>query len=413
MKRIVTFAMFIVTVVLAVRVQGGDSPRFRGPAGDGKFPETGLLKKWPDGGPKLAWSVQGLGKGYSSPTVVNGTIYVTGMDDQKQGYLFAFGLDGSPKWKTAYGPELGRSGPAVAGTRGTPTIDMDRIFIMTGFGKLIIIEPTKGQVLKTIDLLERFGAGQAKFGFAECVLVDGQKVICTPGGPKTSLVAIDKNTGETIWQTRDFNQPTGYCSGRLISHGGRRLFITMAAQGVVAIDPNTGKVLWQYEHRNQSGVQPNPPLYEGGMIYICSGRGTGGVMLALSDDGLSVTPKWTDKTLDCQMQGVVVVDGYIYGTAQSGDKGLVCIEWKTGKVMWNAAATKRGVVIYADGMLYVYAEDGTMYLVKPNPAAFEPVSQFVVSGGTDEHWAHPTIANGRLYVRHGDALMAYDIKAGP
>jgi outer membrane protein assembly factor BamB len=308
---------------------------------------------------------------------------------------------------------MGQTGPAKAGTRGTPTIDTDRIFLMTAFGKLVMVEPTKGQVLKTIDLLERFGAGQAKFGFAECVLVDGQKVICTPGGPKTSLVAIDKNTGETIWQTKDFNQPTGYCSARLISHGGRQLVVTMVAQGLVVIDPNTGKVLCQYEHRNQSGVQPNPPLYEGGMIYICSGRGTGGAMLALSDDGLSITPKWTDKTLDCQMQGVVVVDGYIYGTAQSGDKGLVCIEWKTGKVMWNAAATKRGVVIYADGMLYVYTEDGTVFLVKPNPAAFEPVSQFAVSGGTDEHWAHPTIANGRLYVRHGDALMAYDIKAGP
>jgi len=411
-RRIVVFSMLIVMIVPGVSVIAGDSPRFRGPAGDGKFLETGLLKEWPEGGPKLAWSVQGLGKGFCSPTVVDGTIYVTGMDDQKQGYLFAFNLDGSAKWKTPYGQEIGQTGPARPGTRATPVINGNRIFLMTSFGKLITFEPTKGQVLKTVDLLERFGAEQAKFGFAECVQVDGNKVICTPGGPDASLVALDKNTGETIWQTKGLSKPPAYCASRLIRHGGKRLLVTMVQNALVAIDPDTGNVLWQHEHPNRHGVQPNPPLYDGGMIYICSGAGAGGAMLALSDDGLSVTPKWTDKTLDCQMHGVVVVDGYIYGTAQSGNKGLVCLDWKTGKVMWNSNAIKRGVVIYADGMLYVYAEDGTMHLVKPNAEAFEPVSQFAVSEGTNEHWAHPTIANGRLYVRHGDALMAYDIKAG-
>jgi outer membrane protein assembly factor BamB len=425
MSRGVPFTLFLMMIVLGVAVDGADCPRFRGPAGDGTFPETGLLKKWPDSGPKLAWSVSGLGKGYSSAAVVDGTIYVTGMDDQQQGHLFAFGLDGSPKWKTAYGPELGQRGPAKPGTRGTATIDTDttlrsgaslrstsRIFLMTGFGKLVMIEPAKGQVLRTIDLLERFGAAQAKFGFAECVLVDGQKVICTPGGPDASLAALDKNTGETIWQTKGLSQPSACCAARLIRHGGRRLVVTMVEQGVVGVDPDTGKVLWQREHLHGAGVQPNPPLYEDGMLYICSGMGAGGAMLALADDGLSVTPKWTDKTLDCQMHGVVLIDGYIYGTAQSANKGLVCLELKTGKVMWNTPVIIRGVVISADGMLYVYAEDGTMHLVEPSAEAFEPVSHFAVSQGTEEHWAHPTISNGRLYVRHGDALMAYDIKAG-
>jgi outer membrane protein assembly factor BamB len=411
MKRIVPFSMFLVTIVLGVRADGGDCPRFRGPASDGKFLETGLLKRWRAGGPKLAWSVQGLGKGYSSPTVVDGTIYVTGMDEQNQGHLFAFGLDGSPKWKTAYGPEWGQRGPARLGTRGTTTVDGDRVLLTTSFAKLVVVDATKGQVLKSIDLLERFGAAQAKFGFAECVQVDGRKVICTPGGPDASLVALDKNTGETIWQTKGLSQPTGYCSARLIRHGGRRLVVTMLAKAVVGVDADTGKVLWQHPYPQRFEVQPNPPLYEDGMIYICSGARAGGMMLALADDGQSVTPKWTDQTLDCQMHGVVVIDGYIYGTAQSG-KGLVCLEWKSGKVMWNTTAIKRGVVICADGMLYIYAEDGTMHLVRPSPEAFEPVSQFVVSGGTDDHWAHPTIAHGRLYVRHGDALMAYDIKAG-
>jgi len=411
MKKIAPFAVFSLTIILAASVHGGDCPRFRGPAGDGNFHETGLLKKWPDGGPKLSWSVKGLGKGYSSPTVVDGTVYVTGMDDQNQGYLFAFSPDGTTKWKANYGPEMGKSGPARPGTRGTPTIDGERIFVMSSFGKLIMIEPTEGKVLKSIDLLERFGAEQAKFGFAECVLVDGQKIICTPGGPDASLAALNKSTGETLWQTKGLSQPAGYCSARLIRHGSQRLVLTMLEKALVAIDPDTGKVLWQHEYPQRYGVQPNPPLYADGMVYICSGAKAGGEMLALADDGLSVKPKWTDKTLDCQMHGLVLIDGYIYGTAQSSPN-MVCLDLKTGKVMWTTKETGRGVVVLADGMLYVYSEDGTVHLVKPNPEAFMPVSKFAVSEGTDEHWAHPTIANGQLYIRHGDALMAYNIKTG-
>ncbi len=397
---------------LTMVVQAADCPRFRGPAGDGQFPETGLLKQWPEGGPKLAWTAQGLGQGYSSAVIVNGTVYETGMDDQKQGYLFAFNLDGSPKWKTAYGPELEKRGPAVAGTRGTPTIDGDRVFLMTGFAKLVIFDAAKGQVLKTVDLVERFGPKQAQFGFAESVLVDGKKVICSPGGPDASLVALDRDTGETLWQTKGLSQATGYCSARIVQDGSRRLILTMLGGGVVAVDPDSGQVVWQHEHPHRAAVQPNPPLYADGRVYICSGMGAGGAMLSLGDNSPTAEPKWADKTLDCQMQGTVLIDGYIYGTAQSGNKGLVCLEWKTGEVMWTAPETKQGVTVAADGMLYIYGVDGTVRLVKPNPAVFEPVSQFTVTGGTAEHWAHPTIANGRLYIRHGDALMAYDIKSG-
>ena len=410
MNRVTFVSVLIVVIVLVAGVQGGDCPRFRGPAGDGVFPETGLLKQWPEGGPKLAWTAEGLGQGYSSATVVKGTIYITGMDGQKQGYLFAFGLDGSAKWKAPYGPELEKRGPAVAGTRGTPTVDGDRIFLKTGFAKLIILDAGDGRVLKSVDLLEQFGAEQARFGFAESVLVDGNRAICAPGGPDASLVALDRDTGEVLWQTKGLSQPTGYCSARLVRHGGRPLVLTMLAGGVVAVDAGSGAVLWQHEYPHRAGVQPNPPLYNDGMVYVCSGMGTGGAMLSLAENDPGAAPKWADKTLDCQMQGTVLLDGCIYGTAQSANKGLVCLDWKTGEVLWNASEIKQGVVIAADGMLYVYGVDGTMHLVKPGREAFTEVSRFPVSGGTAEHWAHPTIANGRLYVRHGDALMAYDIK---
>lgn len=410
MNRTTRVSVFIMVIALAAAVQGGDCPRFRGPAGDGTFSETGLLKQWPASGPKVAWTAKGLGQGYSSATVAGGTVYVTGMDEQKQGYLFAFGLDGSPKWKVAYGPELEQRGPAVAGTRGTPTVDGDRVFLVTGLGKLVTFDAAKGQVLKTVDLLERFGGKPAQFGFAESVLVDGQRVICTPGGPDASLAALDRNTGETLWKTKGLSQPTGCCSARIVNYNGRRLVLTMLAQSVVAVDAGTGEVVWQHEHPHRAGVQPNPPLYVDGLVYVTSGMGAGGALLSLGESSPTDAAKWTDKTMDCQMQGTVLIDGYIYGTAQSGNKGLVCLEWKTGKAMWNAPAVGMGVVLAADGMLYVYATDGKMYLVKPSSTAFEPVSQFTISEGTNEHWGHPTIANGRLYVRHGDALLAYDIK---
>ncbi len=409
MNRTTRVASLIVAVAFIGGAGGADSPRFRGPAGDGVFPETGLLRQWPEGGPKLAWSVDGLGPGYSSAAVVDGAVYVTGMDDQNRGILFAFGTDGSLKWKTPYGPEFVKAGPAPTGTRGTPTVDGDRIFVTTGFAGLVIFDAKGGQVLKTVDLLERFDAEQARFGFTECVLVDGRKVICTPGGPDASLVALDRDTGETIWQTKGLGQPSGYCSARLVRQNGRNLVLTMLAKSAVAVDADSGEVVWQHEYPHRAGVQPNPVLYSDGMAYVSSGMGTGGALLPVSG---SEPAKWTDKTLDCQMQGTVVVDGYIYGTAQSGNRGLVCLDWKTGEVKWNAPATKMGAVVAADGMLYVYTQDGTMVLVKADPEAYKPVSQFTVSAGTNEHWAHPTIANGRLYIRHGDVLLAYDIRSG-
>ncbi|NLH17826.1 MAG: PQQ-binding-like beta-propeller repeat protein [Phycisphaerae bacterium] len=408
MKRITLGSMFVMMLGI-FEIQAADCPRFRGPAGDGIFPETGLLKTWPEGGPKVAWTVKGLGQGFSSAVVANGIVYVTGMDEQKQGYLFAFGLDGSPKWKTAYGPELDKRGPAVAGTRGTPTVDGDRVYVMTGFAKLVVIDAVGGKVLKTIDLAERFGAGEAKFGFTESVLVDGKKVICTPGGADASLVALDRNTGETLWQAKGLAQASGYCSPRIVHHNNQTLVLTMLANGFVAVDADSGKVIRQYDYPHRAGVQPNPPLYQDGMVYFSSGMGTGGTMISLIGEA-NTAAQWTDKTLDCQMQGFVLLEGSIYGTAQSGNRGLVCLDWKTGKPLWNAPETKVGVVIAADGMLYVYAQDGTMYLIQPSNEAFKPAGKFVVSEGTNEHWAHPTVANGRLYVRHGDALIAYDIK---
>ena len=405
-----------VVAFLAASAFGADCPRFRGPAGDGCFPETGLLRQWPQGGPAPAWSAKGLGPGYSSAVVVGGTVYVTGMDGQDQGILFAFDADGKEKYRISYGPEFVRSGPAPTGTRGTAAIDGDRAYVINGFGVLVMIDLAAKEVVRTVDLVMQFNGAKAQFGFAECALVAGDKVVCTPGGPDASLVALDKKTSRTVWKTQGLSEPSNYCSARLIMHGGKEMILTAVGKSTVGVDSATGKVLWVYDNLSGDGrmspTQANPPLYADGMVFACAGMRAGGTMIELTEDASGATPKWTDKTLDCQIHGTVLVDGCIYGTAQSGNAGLVCLEWKTGKVMWQAGLVKQAAVVTADGMLYLYGQDGVVRLVKPNPAAFEPVGEFTVTEGTDQHWAHPTIANGRLYIRHGDALMAYDVKPG-
>ena len=406
-------AVVLILVGLAARAaRAADCPRFRGPTGNGVFEETGLLKTWPADGPKLAWSAKGLGEGYSSAVVAGGTVYVTGQDSTGQGLLFAFGEDGSEKWKAPYGPEVGKLGPARPGSRGSPTVDGDRVYVVSGFGRLVTLDAKTGKELAAVDLPKRFGGKMLRFGCAESVLVDGEKVVCTPGGPDASIVALDKKTGETIWQSKGLSQPSGYCSASLIEVGGKKIVTTMLGQSVVGVDAATGKVLWAHANRQGNDMQPNSPVYADGIVYATAGRGTGGVALALSADGTSATQKWTDKTLDNSMQGVVVIDGHVYGTAGGrGGKGLICLELAGGKVAWTAPEVKAGALVAAEGMLYIYGSDGTVRLVKPDAKAYTPVSQFKVTHGAGMHLAHPTIANGRLYIRHGDALAAYDIAA--
>lgn len=408
MRRVTGILVSVLVLVVASAVDGADSPRFRGPAGDGVYAETGLLKSWPAGGPKLAWSVKGLGVGFSSAVVAGGTVYVTGQDAAGQGQLFAFALDGTPKWKVSYGEEVGKRGPAQPGARGTPTVDGDNVYVVSGFGRLVTVDAKEGKVTGTIDLVKRFGAEVARYGNAESVLVDGDRIICTPGGKDASVVALNKKTGETVWQTKGLGEAPGYCSARVISHGGRRIVTTVLNTSIVGIDAGTGEVLWKHAHPQRNGVQPNPPVYADGMLYATSG-GAPGVMLELSADGAGAAQKWSDANLDPSMHGVVLLDGCVYG---AGRRALVCLELKTGKVLWSEPKIQRGaVVVAADGMLYVYGSDGTVRLAKPAADSFQPVGSFKVDQGSGMHVAHPTIAEGKLFVRHGDVLLAYDIKA--
>jgi len=403
-------ALSCMALALTLGAWGADVPQFRGPHRDGIFPEKGLLKAWPEAGPALAWKAEGIGKGYSSIAVVKDTIYVPGMAEDNQGYIFAFDLAGQAKWKAAYGPEtLEVQAP---GARATPTIDGDRLYIISGLGVVYCLSATDGKKLWEVDLNTTFAAAVVDWVFSESPLVDGDRVYATPGGPDASVVALNKMTGETIWTSKGLSEASAYCSPALFTFGGRRVLVTMTADSIVGINETDGKVLWVHAHKTPYKIHGNTPVAAGNLIYYTSGSGAGGGVLEVSADGSSVTQKWLDKQLDSLHKGVVLVDGYIYGTGEKNNK-LVCLELATGKVMWEADEITQGNIIYADGMLYVYEgpKKGIVNLVKASPEKYERTGTFAMPRSRDKHWANPAIANGQLFLRYDGVLYAYDITA--
>jgi len=402
----------LITTTLAIVIMvttAAESPRFRGPEGNGKFTATGLLKEWLADGPPIAWTAEGLGGGYSSASVADEKIYVTGMTPDQQGHLYILDLKGKLLGKITYGAET--QDEQATGPRATPTIEGNRAYFVSGLGVAYAIDLEKGGILWQVNILEQFGGENITWTLAESLLLDGDKVICTPGGTKGVVVALNKMTGETIWAMTELQDKASYCAPGIITHNGQRILVTMTAGNVLGMEPGTGKLLWSHPHKTEYDIHAVTPVYGNGLLYYTSGYGSGGGALELSEDGSTVTQKWTDKTLDCQHHGVVLLDGYIYGVAHKS-RDLVCLELATGKVMWTSRDVTQGNTVYADGMLYIYEgpKMGRISLVKPSPEGLDLKGQFKVKAGTDKHWAHPTIAHGMLLIRHGDALIAYNIK---
>jgi len=384
-------ALFLAILLTASVCCADDWPQFRGPNRDGKSAETGLLQKWPEAGPRQLWYVEGLGIGFSSVAVADGLIYTTGMLGS-EGFLFAYDLNGKLQWKVSYGPEWSRS---HKGTRTIPTVDGDRVYVFSGTGVLACFDAESGEKKWAVDTLEKFQGNNLMWGIAESVLIVGPCAICTPGGADASVVALDKMTGKTVWTSKGLSEKSAYCAPALIEISGVQLIVTMLQKSVVGLDAKTAKVLWKDNVKIGIGRANHPvtPLYHDGCVYFTAGYDKGGVKYKLSPDGTEAIKMWEDETLDVHHGGV-------------------CLDWDTGKVMYEARwNSNKGAIIYADNMLYCYDENtGDVALVKASPESFEIVSSFRITRGSGMHWAHPAISDGRLYIRHGDVLMAYDIK---
>lgn len=414
-KRIV-LCWFLGTVCLGSLGWSANWPQFRGPHRDGKSSETGLLQAWAEGGPPLVWEVDGLGDGYSSAAIAHGLVYTTGMLEG-QGYVFAFDMHGKLKWKVCYGPEWNRSYRAA---RCTPTVEQERLYLMSGLGVVSCLDSRTGDVFWSFNA---FDASQGKFplwGMSENLLVDGDKVICSPGGKSASVIALHKQTGELVWACRELSQESTYCNPSVFDWGGRRIIATMLRDSVVGLDADTGRLLWRdeledYHTDRKRSVNANAPIFHAGRIHTTSGYNNGGAMLQLSSDGTQIQRLWTDTVLDVHHGGVILHEGYLYGSNwTSNSRGnWACIRWGDGQKMYDARWDgNKGSIIYADNRLYCYNEkSGDVALVVPTPDEFRIVSSFRVTKGKGPFWAHPAIAHGRLYIRHGAYLMVYDIAA--
>jgi len=399
------------TLLVAVAVplvHAADWPQFRGPDRNGQSPETGLLASWPEAGLSPLWTADGLGEGYSSAVITGGRIYVTGMlGEDKQGHLHAFDLNGKRLWSTPYGAEWEKTYP---GTRYTPTIDGGRGYLISSHGVVCCFDAETGAIVWQRDVAKDYGGEAPAMGFAESLLVDGERLIVTPGGPDASVVALDKASGETIWTSKGLSDQSAYCSPILIERGGTRLIVTLTTATLAGLDPETGAIVWRTPFDENEELQNHAvaPVYADGLLYATSGHRKGGVMYELSEDGKAITQRWADETLNNHHGGVIFLEGHLYGATMKGR--WVCLSAADGAVKWEERGVGKGSVTYADGHFYCYGEKGTLGLVKATPGSHQLAGEFKIALGDGVHWAHPSIADGRLYIRHGDVLLAFDIK---
>jgi outer membrane protein assembly factor BamB len=398
---------------------------WRGPKRDGVYPEKGLLQAWPEGGPTLLWSSR-VGFGYSSPTVEGDFIYITSSDSvsMREFMKCLSAKDGKEVWSVEYG----KAAESYEGSRSTPTVLGDTVYAISGGTEVVSVDKKSGKIVWSVDGLAKFEASKGRWGFSESPLVFDNMLIFCPAGKKTTVVALNNQTGETIWESESLDQKTAYHIPRLITHNGNRLIITAFDNFLIGVEPSSGKILWQVEfadpnaderQKKQPRVFPNTALYKDGMVYATGGYGYGGVMVKLSPDGKSATEVWRSAELDTHIGGVVELDGVIYGSTFGG-RGTsgkwVAVDWISGKTLWSEAweGRTKGSIVAADGKLYVYEEKrGSVGLIKPSKEKLEVMSTFDVSSmkkGVGEHWAHPVVANGVLYIRHGDELKAYSVK---
>ena len=382
-----------------------EATRWRGDTGNGIYNESDLLKSWPIGGPEELWSFEQLGKGHSSVAVSQGNLYTAGLVDQT-GMLYKFDLDGNLVWKKAYGPDFFESFP---GTRGTPVLVGEKIYLQSGLGTLYCFHKSDGAVLWSKDLFKDFDGSNIRWGMNETPVIDGDVIYATPGGKQNNIIALNRHTGKLIWSSRAKGELSAYCTPLLFEHNGRKILVTHTASHLVGLDAASGTLLWSQKQPNEYSVHANTPVYYEGAIFYFSGYGQGGGLLRLSQDGSSVTQEWFSKKLDSRMGGAVLLDGYLY---TSGDyaREWRCIEWESGKEMYVSSELGKGVVIYADGMLYCYSDQGELALAEADPSGFKVVSKTKVTKGSEQHWAHPVIHEGVLYLRHGSALIAYKVK---
>ena len=409
----ITFTLII--TLFSGLILSGQLYEWRGPGRTGIYNETGLLKKWPDAGPKLLWESEGMGYGFSSPTVTDDAVYVTGRKESND-VLVALTLDGKKKWEVIYGKAWMKNHD---GTRCTPTFYNGNIFLVSGSGDIVCVD-SNGKIKWSKNHYALYESQPIMFGISESPIVVDNIVIASPGGKKASLVAFNVNDGKVVWEAEPIETMPQYVNPKLIEYAGKKMIVTVMGTNIFAVNVKDGKIMWKVDYvginagpergyKNHAGT----PTYRDGNILISNGYNWVALKLKLSPDGNSVTKVWENRNFDPQLGGVVLLGDYIFGSTHQAKPidSWACVDWNTGNTLWTAKWYSKGSLISADGMLFMYEEkSGHVALAKPDPAKLDIVSEFQITKGEGPFWAHPVIKNGNLYIRHGDWLMVYRVK---
>jgi outer membrane protein assembly factor BamB len=405
-----------------------DWPQWQGSDRTAVSRERGLLQEWPKDGPPLAWKRSGLNNGMGGIAVSNGRIYTTGDDDQQTAWLYAFNeSDGKPLWGAKIGPG-GNPGNVFKpfGPRATPTVDGGRVYILSQAGDLVCFSADAGKEIWRVNYDKDFGGIKPVWGYSESPLVDGDRIICTPGAEDAVLMALDKQTGKPIWKCPVSEGPTGnrgflgtsgaaYASAIAIDFEGARQYVQLTATTLVGVAATDGTLLWRYDRAsNTHRINCTTPIFHDGIVYAASAYDAGGGAVKLNRDANgAITAKevFFSPRMKNHHGGMILVDDCLYGAAGGNEGGfLVCLDMKTGKDLWNERRAPKGSLVMADERLYLRTERGELILIEPNRERFVERGRFEQPDRSGEAaWTHPVIANGKLYVRDQDVLYCYDI----
>lgn len=424
-----SLALFLTgALAQALPLSAEDWPQWRGPNRDDISQEKGLLKSWPQGGPKLVWKADLGGVGYGSPAIAAGKVFILAAKDDVNGLdEFALALDastGKPLWKTDFPSSPGKySTNWGSGPRSTPTVDGDVVYVLGARGDLMALDANKGSKLWSVNLVNDFGGQIPTWGYSESVLIDGPHLICTPGGSKGAILALDKKTGKKVWQSTELKDSAGYASLIPVEIGGVRQYVTQTMQAAVGVRASDGKLLWRVaELARRTAVIPTPVVHDS-HAFFTAGYGAGCELIKLEPDGkggTKATVVYTkNPTLDNHHGGVLRVGNFLYG--HSDRNGWICFDFMNGNDKdpeWKSKALDKGSLTYADGRLYCYGQSkGTVVLVEATPSGWNERGRFEIPEKSKhprrsgQIWTHPVVANGKLYLRDHELLFCYDVSA--
>ena len=396
-------SLVVVTSYLVTAQTAGDWPQWRGPNRDGISKETGLLKQWPAEGPPLVWKATGAGKGYSSLALSDGRIFTMGVRTDRE-YIIAFDVaTGKEVWATANGRVFRND--RGDGPRGTPTVDGDRLYALGGNGDLSCLETKTGRSVWSMNILQKFGGSNPTWGISESPLVIGDKVLVNAGGPGASVIALNKKDGSLIWKSE--SDSAGYSSGMPLQIGSTTQAVFFTAERAVGLDLSNGKLLWSYAKASNNVANVATPVVKTNRVFLSSDYGTGAALVEVKADGTAKEVYFTKEMRNHHSSSILIGD-YLYGFS-SGI--LTAMRFDTGAVAWRDRSVGKGSLVYADGNLYAFSENGVVGLIEATPTGYVEKGRFRIQQDSLPTWTHPVVAGGRLYLRDQNTIYAYDVKA--